>query len=213
MTGDDGLEARIRATLPPAAAHLDAAAVATLARYLRLLARWNQAYNLTSVRDPAEMVTRHVADSLAALPFLAGDRLLDVGAGAGLPGIPLAIADPARRVTLLDSQVKKARFLHQAVAELGLANATVVHGRVEAFNPVTAFDTVICRALASLADFVAAAGRLAAPGGRLVAMKGRAPADEVAALPAGWRAEVTPVVVPGLDAERHIVVLLPEGRP
>jgi 16S rRNA (guanine527-N7)-methyltransferase len=207
VTADDGLEARIAAALPAAAAGLDAAAVAALARYLRLLARWNRAYNLTSVREPAEMVTRHVADSLVALPFVAGARLLDVGAGAGLPGIPLAIARPATRVTLLDSQVKKARFLHQVVAELPLPNATVVHARVETVNPEPPFDTVTCRAFASLADFVAAAGRLAAPGGRLVALKGRAPGEELAALPAGWRATVTPVVVPGLDAERHVVVL------
>jgi 16S rRNA (guanine527-N7)-methyltransferase len=208
VTGADGLEALVRRALPEAAAGLADAAVAQLAAYLRLLARWNQAYNLTSVRDPADMATRHVGDSLTALPFLAGDRLLDVGAGAGLPGIPLAIASPATRVTLLDSQIKKARFLHQAVAELKLANAEVVHGRVEDYRPVQPFTTIICRAYASLADFVAAAAHVLAPGGRLVAMKGRLPADEMAALPYGWQVlAATPVGAPGLVGERHIVVL------
>jgi len=210
VTGADDLEERIRRALPPAAAHLPDAAVAVLAAFLRMLARWNQAYNLTSVRDPVAMVTRHVGDSLTALPYVAGDRLLDIGAGAGLPGIPLAIARPACRVTLLDSQIKKARFLRQAVGELKLTNAEVVHGRVEDYRPVQTFDTIICRAFASLADFVAAAGPLLAPGGRLVAMKGRLPGDELAALPSGWRLlHAEPVAVPGLVGERHIIVLAP----
>jgi 16S rRNA (guanine527-N7)-methyltransferase len=208
VTGADGLEDLIRRALPEAAAGLPDAAVAQLASYLRLLARWNQAYNLTSIRDPAGMATRHIGDSLTVLPFLAGDRVLDVGAGAGLPGIPVAVARPAVRVTLLDSQIKKARFLHQAVAELGLGNAEAVHARVEDYRPVQPFTTIICRAFASLAEFVAAASRLLAPGGRLVAMKGRLPADEMAALAPGWQVrEATPVAVPGLVGERHIVVL------
>jgi 16S rRNA (guanine527-N7)-methyltransferase len=208
VTGADGLEGLVRRALPEAAAGLSDGAVAQLAAYLRLLARWNQAYNLTSVRDPADMATRHVGDSLTALPFLTGDRLLDVGAGAGLPGIPLAVASPATRVTLLDSQIKKARFLRQAVAELKLGNTEVVHGRVEDFRPVQPFTTVICRAYASLADFVASAGHALAPGGRLVAMKGRLPADELATLPTGWRVlGAMPVGAPGLVGERHIIVL------
>jgi 16S rRNA (guanine527-N7)-methyltransferase len=206
----DELEERIRGTLRVAAVDLPDGAVGTLAAFLRMLARWNQAYNLTSVRDPAEMVTRHLGDSLTALPFVAGDRLLDVGAGAGLPGIPLAIALPACRVTLLDSQIKKARFLRQAIAELRLENAEAVHSRVEDYQPVQPFETIICRAFASLADFVAAASPLLAPGGRLVAMKGRLPQAEIDALPAGWQLlQATAVAVPGLVGERHILVLAP----
>lgn len=209
MTGADGLEGLVRRALPEVAAGLPDEAVAQLAAYLRLLARWNQAYNLTSVRDPADMATRHVGDSLTALPCLAGDRLLDVGAGAGLPGIPLAIARPATRVTLLDSQIKKARFLRQAVAELKLGNVAVVHGRVEDYRPVQAYPTIICRAFASLADFVTAAGHALAPGGRLVALKGRLPAAEIAGLPAGWALQAaTPVAAPGLVGERHLIVLV-----
>jgi len=204
----DDLEQRIGGTLQSFAAELPDGSIPRLAAFLRMLARWNQAYNLTSVRDPAEMVTRHLGDSLTALPFIAGDRLLDIGAGAGLPGIPLAIALPACRVTLLDSQVKKARFLRQAIGELRLANAEVVHSRVEDYQPVQPFETIICRAFASLADFVAAAAPLLAPGGRLVAMKGRLPQAEIDALPAGWQLlQAKPVAVPGLVGERHILVL------
>lgn len=214
MTGADGLDGLVRRALPGAAADLTEAAVAQLAAYLRLLARWNQAYNLTSVRDPADMATRHVGDSLTALPFLAGDGLLDIGAGAGLPGIPLAVARPATRVTLLDSQIKKVRFLRQAVAELKLGNVAVVHGRAEDYRPVQPFPTIICRAFASLADFVTAAGHALAPGGRLVAMKGRLPTDEMAALPAGWQVlRATPVAAPGLVGERHIIVLARGSAP
>lgn len=179
-----------------------------LAAYLRLLDKWNQAFNLTSIRDPGEMVVRHVLDSLSARPFLQGGRVLDVGCGAGLPGIPLALADPGRSYTLLDSGLKKIRFVRQAIAELKISNADAVQMRVEDYAPMQLFDTVTSRAFASLPDFVAGAGRLVAPGGRLLAMKGRLPADELAALPDGWVAgAVTPVRVPALDAERHMIVV------
>lgn len=182
--------------------------VTTLADFLRLLAKWNQAYNLTSVRDPHDMVVRHLLDSLVALPFLAGTRILDVGCGAGLPGIPLALAAPDREFTLLDSGIKKIRFVRQAVMELKIPNVRAEHVRLEDYAPMQPFDTIICRAFSSLAEFAAGCGRLLAGGGRLLAMKGRLPADELAALPAPWVVrEVAPLRVPGLDAERHMVVL------
>ena len=181
---------------------------AALIRYLELLARWNQAYNLTAVREPAEMVSKHVLDSLAILPFVAGPTVADVGTGAGLPGIPLAVARPDLRFTLVDSNGKKTRFVTQAVAELRLANVTVIQARAEDWTPPALFDQVVSRAFASLADFAKLAGGLAAPGGRLLAMKGTEPKDELAAIPAGFRVlQVHPLKVPGLDAERCLVEL------
>lgn len=186
----------------------DAGLCRALTRYLALMRQWNRAYNLTSITDPQDMAVRHILDSATARPFLAGGAILDAGTGAGLPGIPLALLEPTRRFTLLDSVGKKMRFLHQVVSELKLANVTLAQARLEDFAPPAPFDTVVCRALTSLADFAALCGRFLAPGGRLVAMKGRYPADELAALPAPWRAsEVRRVAVPGLDAERHLVVL------
>lgn len=182
--------------------------VRSLAGFVALLARWNQAYNLTSVRDPVQMVYRHILDSLAVRPFLQGTAVLDVGCGAGLPGIPLALAEPARRFTLLDAALKKIRFVRQAIAELAIANVTAVQVRLADHAPPQPYDTIICRAFAALGDFAGPCAGLLAPGGRLVAMKGRLPAAELAALPPGWQVrEVTRVRVPGLDAERHVVVL------
>lgn len=201
-------EERLRRYLPELGLGADPRLVDALAAYLRLLDKWNQAFNLTSIRDPGEMVVRHVLDSLSALPFLQGGRVLDVGCGAGLPGIPLALADPGRSYTLLDSGLKKVRFVRQVIAELKIGNASAVQMRVEDYAPMQLFDTVTSRAFAALPDFIRGAGRLVAPGGRLLAMKGRLPADELAALPAGWvAAAVTPVQVPALDAERHMIVV------
>ncbi|MEZ5563119.1 MAG: 16S rRNA (guanine(527)-N(7))-methyltransferase RsmG [Gammaproteobacteria bacterium] len=201
-------EEQLRKHLPELGLGADARLVDALAAYLRLLDKWNQAFNLTSIRDQGEMVVRHVLDSLSARPFLQGGRVLDVGCGAGLPGIPLALADPGRSYTLLDSGLKKIRFVRQAIAELKISNADAVQMRVEDYAPMQLFDTVTSRAFAALPDFVAGAGRLVAPGGRLLAMKGRLPADELAALPEGWVAgAVTPVRVPALDAERHMIVV------
>lgn len=186
----------------------DAALRAALLQYLQLLQAWNRAYNLTSLTELNDMVVRHILDSLTARPFLAGVTILDAGSGAGLPGIPLALLEPARHVTLLDSVGKKVRFLHQAVTELGLPNAVAVQGRLKRWQPGQLFDTVICRAFGTLAEFAAACGRLVEPNGRLVAMKGRRPTDEIALVPAPWRVTgVERVTVPGLDAERHIVVM------
>lgn len=174
--------------------------------YLDLLARWNAAYNLTAVRDPAEMVTRHLLDSLAIAPFVTGDTLVDLGSGAGLPGIPLALIAPERRVLLVDSNGKKARFLRSAVRQLGLARVDVAQARVETLSG--SFDCVTARAFASLADMLAQAGGLLARDGVWLAQKGRFPQDELDAVPAGFRvAAVHAVTVPGLDAQRHLVVI------
>ena len=182
--------------------------VAGLERYLALLEKWNRVYNLTAIREPERMVTHHVLDSLAILPHVRGPRVLDVGSGAGLPGIPLALASPGLEVTLLDSSHKKAAFLQQAVAELRLANATVVAERIEAWQTDARFDTIVSRAFADLGEFVSAAARLLAPGGILAAMKGVHPHDEIERLPAGFRVrEVLQLAVPMLDAERHLVLV------
>jgi len=186
----------------------DAALAGAMVRYLALVQEWNRAYNLTRITDLPDMAVRHILDSASVRPFLAGASVLDAGSGAGLPGIPLALLEPARHFTLVDATGKKVRFLEHAAGALGLANVTTVQARLESWAPPAPFDTIVCRALASLAEFVQLCGRLVAPGGRLVAMKGRHPADELAALPPGWRAtQVAPVTVPGLDAERHVVVL------
>jgi len=187
---------------------LPAGAQQRMLAYLELLQKWNRVYNLTAVRTAPRMVSRHLLDSLAAVPHAAAATLLDVGSGAGLPGIPLALALPDARVTLLDSNHKKAAFLRQAVMELGLANAEVVCERVEAWKAPAAFDVVLSRAFSDLAEFVSLAGRHAAAGGRLLAMKGVHPYEEIAQLPAGWRVvQVVALKVPGLSAPRHLVVV------
>ncbi|GHD73230.1 ribosomal RNA small subunit methyltransferase G [Luteimonas padinae] len=188
---------------------LDPALAAPLRRYLDLLARWNRTYNLTAIRYPGEMVTLHLLDSLSMHAHVDGvSRLADLGTGAGLPGIPLAIARPGLEVTLVESNGKKARFLREAVRSLGLANARVAESRAEAVDLPGAFDAITARAVATLADILAAGGHLLAPGGRLLAMKGVRPDAEVAALPVGWEVRaIHPLAVPGLGAERHLVVV------
>jgi 16S rRNA (guanine527-N7)-methyltransferase len=181
-----------------------------LADYVALLAKWNRAFNLTAVREPAEMVTRHILDSLVVAPFVPAGSLCDVGTGPGLPGIPLAMLDTGRPVTLLDSNIKKTRFCRQAAAELGLENIEVVHARVEGYRPEQGFATVISRAFATLADFVETSRHLVADGGIMLAMKGTYPADELAGLPADVAVgETHRLRVPGLQAERHLIELRP----
>ena len=177
--------------------------------YLRLLEKWNRVHNLTAIREPEQMVVLHLLDSLSLLPHVAGARtLLDVGTGAGLPGIPLAIARPDLAVTLLDASHKKAAFLRQAKAELGLANVEVACERVEGWHPPAPFDLVVSRAFAELADFVVQAGHLVAPGGAMLAMKGVYPFEEIARVPASHRVEnVIALAVPTLEAHRHLVLL------
>jgi 16S rRNA (guanine527-N7)-methyltransferase len=179
-----------------------------LLQYLAILAKWNAVYNLTAVRDPDQMVSNHLLDSLAVMRFLPNVSLLDVGAGAGLPGIPLAIAQPERAVTLVDSSQKKAAFMQQVAAELGLANVTALHQRVEAWHPAMPFPAIISRAFAELADFVRLTRHLLAPGGAFYAMKGRTPVDEIARLPKGVRVrDLIDLTVPELDAERCLIVI------
>jgi 16S rRNA (guanine527-N7)-methyltransferase len=179
-----------------------------LLAYLALLDRWNRAYNLTAIRDPGEMVAKHLLDSLAMHPFAKAGTLADLGTGPGLPGIPLAIAHPALQVTLVESNGKKARFLREAVRTLQLSNARVAESRIEALDLPAAFDAITARALATLPLILELGGHLLKPRGRLLAMKGALPTDEIAALPPGWRVErIEPLDVPGLSAERHLVVV------
>ena len=190
--------------------NLDPALAAPLLDYLALLARWNATYNLTAIRDPREMLSKHLLDSLAMQPFVRDiATLADLGTGPGLPGIPLAIATPSLQVTLVESNGKKARFLREAVRQLKLGNVQVAESRIEAFRPGTTFDAITARALATLPLILALGGHLPGPDGRLLAMKGVLPEDEIAALPAGWRvAAIHPLHVPGLPAERHLLEIV-----
>jgi len=178
-----------------------------LLAYLELLTKWNRTYNLTAIRDPLQMVSHHLLDSLAVLGEIPAGSLADVGSGAGLPGIPIAIAEPDRRVTLNDANHKKSAFLRQAVIELGIMNAEVHHGRVQGWRPLERFAVVISRGFAELADFVAACRHLALPDGVLAAMKGVYPHEELARLPTGCDcSDVRKLRVPMLEGERHLVL-------
>jgi 16S rRNA (guanine527-N7)-methyltransferase len=179
-----------------------------LINFLHLLVKWNRAYNLTAVRQPEQMVTRHLLDSLVIGPYIQGPRILDVGTGAGLPGIPLALAYPNCQFTLLDSNGKKIRFVTQAVAELGLVNVDVVQSRVEAYQPASRFDTVTARAYSSIEELVKQTAHLLADGGQYLIMKGAYPVAEVEAMPAGYHLEaIHQLQVPRLDAQRHLLVV------
>ena len=200
----DGL-ARLQLELPPETQQ-------KLLDYVALVQKWNKVYNLTAVRETDKILTHHLLDSLAVVPHVANaTTILDVGSGAGLPGIPLALALPQAQITLLDSNQKKTAFLHQALIELQLRNAGVVCKRAEKYQSNQLFSVVVSRAFSDLAAFVAQAGRLVAPGGTLLAMKGVHPADEIAQLTGGESeftlSGVTSLSVPGLDAERHLVFL------
>jgi 16S rRNA (guanine527-N7)-methyltransferase len=204
--------------LPPALIHvltkglaamqleLPAGAQNKLLAYLDLLAKWNKTYNLTAVRDPLGMVSRHLLDSLAALPFIRGSTLADLGSGAGLPGIPLAIARPDLAVTLVESNGKKARFLREVARSLPLSNVAIAQARIQ--DVTGRFDCVTARALASLAEMLAWGGHLLAPGGRWLALKGRVDAAEIAGVPDTFRVvAVHPLAVPGIDGERSLIEL------
>jgi 16S rRNA (guanine527-N7)-methyltransferase len=205
---DDGL-----AALAAAGVALPQEARGRLDAYLALLAKWNRTYNLTAIREPEQMITHHVLDALAVLPRLpAGERLrvLDVGSGGGVPGLPLAIARPQWTIVLIDSNHKKGAFLQQAAIELGLANVEVITARVEDYESPAPFDVVISRAFSDLATFAQSSARHLTSDGRLYAMKGVYPDEEIAHLPPDIQMIAAPALrVPGLDAQRHLVVLAP----
>lgn len=181
-----------------------------LLKYQALMIKWNRTYNLTAIRDPEEMLAHHLLDSLVVAPLLphGAMSLADVGSGGGLPGIPLAIARPELAITLIETSSKKSAFQQQVKIELGLSNVSIYSGRVEEYKPKQSFDGVISRAFAEIKDFVNWSGDLAKPEGRLYAMKGVYPEDEVAALPTGWKVlDSQPLLVAGLDARRHLLTL------
>jgi 16S rRNA (guanine527-N7)-methyltransferase len=181
----------------------------SLLRLVDELEQGNALFNLTAIRDRPGMLRKHVLDSLSLQPYLLGTRVADVGTGAGFPGLVLAIVNPERRFTLIEATGKKARFVEQTTQRLGLSNVLIANSRAETYRPFELFDTVVARALSSLADFVAYAGHLCAPGGRLLAMKGKRPDDEISALPRSFRAlAVHRLSVPGLTDERHLVELV-----
>ena len=177
----------------------------SLIGFLALMQRWGKAYNITAIRELAEGVDLHLLDSLTVSPFLAGGRMLDVGTGAGLPGIPLAILHPDRQFVLLDSSAKKIRFVRHAIMELGLANVEAIAVRVEDYRSETGFDRVLARAFASLAEIRSMVGHLLTPSGRILALKGRYPHDELEALPDAVDLRVHPLAIPGLGVDRHLI--------
>ncbi|MDN2660151.1 16S rRNA (guanine(527)-N(7))-methyltransferase RsmG [Neptunomonas phycophila] len=197
------LEKRIKQmSLEVSATQLD-----QLVDYLGLLEKWNKAFNLTAIRNPEEMIDRHLVDSLSVLNIVQGPRIIDVGSGPGLPGIPLAICRPDLSVTTLDSNGKKTRFQNQVKLALGLDNLTIINGRAEQCE-AEPFNEVISRAFASLSDMITWTRQLCATDGVFLAMKGQYPAEEIAAMPEGIRLKTThPLTVPGTDGERHLIVL------
>lgn len=217
MTGVDpvdeaGAAAEIAALVRDGSAALGLPAApernARIVEYLALLAKWRRRINLTAVVDRRQAVCKHILDSLVAVPYLRGRAVIDIGTGAGLPGIPLAIACPEVHFQLLDSRRRRIQFLIQVSARLGLETVEVVHGRVEQYRPKTNFDTLTARAFGRLPDLVARSGHLCRPGGRILAWKGVRPTDELEGLPRGFTvAAVHRLHVPGLDAERHLVVV------
>ncbi len=183
-----------------------------LLAYLALLDKWNRAYNLTAVRDPAEMVGRHLLDSLSILPYVSRGRWLDAGSGGGMPGIILTIMRPEDEFTLLDSNGKKTRFLTQARVELGLQNMQVINSRVETFVPEQAFDGIVSRAFSSLADFTGLTRHLGTPATRWLAMKGLYPEEELTTLPVDFQLqESAQLAVPGCEGSRHLLILRRSG--
>lgn len=187
---------------------LPGSAADALVSYIALIQKWNRVYNLTAIRDPQRMVVEHLLDSLAILPHVVPPRILDVGSGAGLPGIPLAIARPDWRVVLLDSSHKRCSFLQQATVELGLKNAEVACARIESYRPSEAFTSVVSRAFSDTSHFARVALPLVAQHGVILAMKGLYPHEELAQLPAeAVLREVVGLSVPGLDAQRHLIVM------
>jgi 16S rRNA (guanine527-N7)-methyltransferase len=187
---------------------LDGETQSRLLAHLELLEKWNRVHNLTAIRDGAKAVSAHLLDSLAVVPYLPGRRLLDVGSGAGFPGIPIAAAKTEIQIDLLDCNHKKCAFLRQVIADLGLKNARAVCERVESWRPTGQFDCIVSRALADTAEVVTLVRHLLAPGGVIAAMKGVHPFEEIERIPPEFRVrEVRAIAVPGLDAERHLVII------
>lgn len=185
----------------------DTRQAAALLDYLNLMGKWNRTYNLTAIHEPGRMLTHHLLDSLAIAPHVGAGPLLDVGSGGGLPGIPLAILRPSMKVTLLDASQKKCSFMQQAAIELGLTNVVVVHARVEAFRADTGYAQIVSRAFSELNEFVGLTRHLLAPGGEWLAMKGLYPNEEIAQLKGARVKRDLPLHVPGLDADRHLIVM------
>lgn len=209
----DVLLHRLSKGLDELGVEISAKAKHALVDYVLQLDKWNKTYNLTAVRNTEQMISRHVLDSLTILPFLHGTRILDVGTGPGLPGLPLAIVESDMFFTLLDSNSKKTRFLTQVVADLGLENIEIIQERSEKFQPDEKFDTLTTRAFATVTEMLEKCGHLCAANGRLIAMKGILPEDELAALPKEFELIGTEKLnVPGLEAERHAVIIVPRQR-
>ncbi len=208
---DELLLSELRAGCAQLGLGLDERQLHALIAYVRLIDKWNRTYNLTAIREPARMVGLHLLDSLAVVPFLPRDAVVaDVGSGAGLPGIPIAIARPDLRVALIDTVAKKAAFMQQAAGELRLSNVSVHHARVESLALPAPCDVVISRAFAELKDFVECSAHLAGPGGRLYAMKGVLPHEEIARLPGAFKAELPVALhIPGVEGQRHLIVIHP----
>ena len=206
----DGIEAQLDAGLAKLMLSLSQTQKGQLTEYLTLLLKWNSAFNLSGVKEASEMLSRHILDSLTLVPYMEGGRILDVGTGPGLPGVPLAICFPDKRFDLLDSNGKKSRFVFQAKLQLGLDNVTVQNERIENYAPEAALDVIVSRAFSSLRDFVELTKHLVQPGRtRLVAMKGQYPEEELALLPEGFVvSKAQKVAVPGYTGERHIIELI-----
>lgn len=203
------LAASLDAGLNALTLDLPASARTALLDYLALLGKWNKTYNLTAILEPERMLTHHILDSLALLPHVGAGPLLDVGSGAGLPGIPLAIARPDLAVTTMDASQKKCGFMQQAAIELKRANVRVVHARVESYQAPRKFEQIVSRAFSDLAEFVLLSSHLLAPGGNWLAMKGVLPEQEIAQLKAARVVRALPLQVPGLDAERSLIIMEP----
>jgi 16S rRNA (guanine527-N7)-methyltransferase len=207
MAGD-ALKARLVAGAQELGIALDAVQAAALMRLLTELREWNTRFNLTAIREPADMVDKHLLDSLSIQPYLHGRRIADIGTGAGFPGLPLAVVNPRRQFTLIEATGKKVQFVRHAIETLHIDNVEIVQARAETWRPRAPFDSVIARALGKLADFIRVAGHLCARDGRMLAMKGREPTAEIEALPPGWRVRaVHELKVPGLAAARCVVEL------